>query len=160
MHHCAARGAGQLLWLNICEVSERDMVAHAYRKRRGHSTSYRRLRERSCEAVPARGGRVERRAAVLMGVVYFVSIHSWPTVVRKPAGDLYREVPEACRQQSLPGYARAYRAGKGVNPSACLWHRAHSARPSVRLGPLPGPTGHPKTAPRVPGLVEGVSRVR
>ena len=47
---------------------------------------------------------------------------------------------------------------RSLNPSACLWHRAHSARPSVRLGPLPGPTGHPKTAPRVPGLVEGVSR--
>ena len=60
MHHCAARGAGQLLWLNICEVSERDMVAHAYRKRRGHSTSYRRLRERSCEAVPARARGAKR----------------------------------------------------------------------------------------------------
>ena len=115
MHHCAARGAGQLLWLNICEVSERDMVAHAYRKRRGHSTSYRRLRERSCEAVPARGGRVERRAAVLMGVVYFVSIHSWPTVVRKPAGDLYREVPDASRYYTL--FLFKYQedvAGKGV----------------------------------------------
>ena len=112
MHHCAARGAGQLLWLNICEVSERDMVAHAYRKRRGHSTSYRRLRERSCEAVPARGGRVERRAAVLMGVVYFVSIHSWPTVVRKLAGDLYREVPDA--HQILFTLA-LIRMGKGLS---------------------------------------------
>ena len=111
MHHCAARGAGQLLWLNICEVSERDMVAHAYRKRRGHSTSYRRLRERSCEAVPARGGRVERRAAVLMGVVYFVYIHSRPTVVRKPAGDLYREVPEAYKILFI---CALIRMGKGL----------------------------------------------
>ena len=30
-----------------------------------------------------------------MGVVYFVSIHSWPTVVRKPVGKVYRDVTEA-----------------------------------------------------------------
>ena len=117
MHHCAAIGAGQLLWLNICEVSERDMVAHAYRKRRGHSTSYRRLRERSCEAVPARGGRVERRAAVLMGVVYFASIYSRPTAVRKPAGDLYRDVPDA--HQILLVLA-LIGPGKGLTPKPSL----------------------------------------
>ena len=103
MHHCAARGAANSLSLNVCEVSEHDIVAHAYRKRRSHSTSCRRLRERSCEAFPARGGRVERRAAVLMGVVYFACIHYRPAVVRIPAGDLYREVTEAC--QILPYYA-------------------------------------------------------
>ena len=50
--------------------------------------------------VPGKGpgtgsGRVERRAAVLPGFVYFVFIHTRPTVVRKPAGEVYRDVTEA-----------------------------------------------------------------
>ena len=50
--------------------------------------------------VPGKGpgtgsGRVERRAAVLPGFVYFVSIHTRPTVVRGPAGEVYRDVTEA-----------------------------------------------------------------
>ena len=52
--------------------------------------------------VPGKGpgtgsGRVERRAAVLLGFVYFVSIHTWPTVVREPAGEVYRDVTEATK---------------------------------------------------------------
>ena len=43
------------------------------------------------------GGRVERRAAVLPGFVYFVSIHTRPTVVRGPAGEVYRDVTEATK---------------------------------------------------------------
>ena len=53
------------------------------------------LRERSFEAVPAGGGRVERRAAVLPGFVYFVSIHTVPPVPRGPVGKIYRGVAEA-----------------------------------------------------------------
>ena len=52
--------------------------------------------------VPGRGkgpgtgsGRVERRAAVLPGFVYFVSIHKVPPVPRGPVGKVYRDVPEA-----------------------------------------------------------------
>ena len=52
-------------------------------------------RERSSEALSARGGRVERRAAVLPGFVYFLSIHTRPTVVRGPAGEVYMDVAEA-----------------------------------------------------------------
>ena len=45
--------------------------------------------------VPGKGpgtgsGRVERRAAVLPGFVYFLSIQYRPTVVRGPAGEVYR----------------------------------------------------------------------
>ena len=47
------------------------------------------------EPVPARGGRVELREAVLPGFVYFVSIHTRPTVVRGPAGEVYKDVPVA-----------------------------------------------------------------
>ena len=50
--------------------------------------------------VPGKGpgtgsGRVERRAAVLPGFVYFVSIHTRPTVVWKSTGEVYRDVTEA-----------------------------------------------------------------
>ena len=52
--------------------------------------------------VPGKGpgtgsGRVERRAAVLPGFVYFVSIHTVSPVPRGPVGKVYRDVPEACR---------------------------------------------------------------
>ena len=55
--------------------------------------------------VPGKGpgtgsGRVERRAAVLPGFVYFVSIHTVPPVPRGPVGKVYRDVPEA--YQTLP----------------------------------------------------------
>merc|ERR1712185_552057 len=50
--------------------------------------------------VPGKGpgtgsGRVERRAAVLLGFAYFVSIHTVPPVPRGPVGKVYRDVPEA-----------------------------------------------------------------
>ena len=50
--------------------------------------------------VPRKGpgtgmGRVERRAAVLPGFVYFLSIHTAPPVPRGPVGKVYRDVTEA-----------------------------------------------------------------
>ena len=50
--------------------------------------------------VPGKGpgtgsGRVERRAAVLPGFVYFLSIHMVPPVPRGPVGKVYRDVMEA-----------------------------------------------------------------
>ena len=55
-------------------------------------------------------GRVERRAAVLPGFVYFVSIHTRPTVVRGPAGEVYRDVAD--RSLSLVSY-RILWSGRG-----------------------------------------------
>ena len=68
--------------------------------------------------VPGKGpgtgsGRVERRAAVIPGFVYFVSIHNRPTVVRGPAREVYRDVTEATGL--LFEYTRTW-AGRGVNP--------------------------------------------
>ena len=57
------------------------------------------------------GGRVERRAAVLPGFVYFVSIHTVPPVPRGPVGKVYRDVPEA--YQTLPPL-KGGRGGKGL----------------------------------------------
>ena len=50
--------------------------------------------------VPGKGpgtgsGRVGRRAAVLPGFVYFVSIRTVPPVPRGPVGKVYRDVTEA-----------------------------------------------------------------
>ena len=50
--------------------------------------------------VPGKGpgtgsGRVERRAAVLPGFAYVVSIHTVPPVPRGPVGKVYRDVPGA-----------------------------------------------------------------
>ena len=52
--------------------------------------------------VPGKGpgtgsGRVERRAEVLPGFVYFVSIHTVPPVPRGPVGEVYRDSTEAKR---------------------------------------------------------------
>ena len=54
----------------------------------------------TAQRVPGKGpgtgsGRVERRAAVIPGFVYFVSIHTVPPVPRGPVGKVYREVQEA-----------------------------------------------------------------
>ena len=56
-------------------------------------------------------GRVERRAAVLPGFVYFVCIHKVPPVPRGPVGKVYRDVPEA-RKVLL--YCAMIRVGKGL----------------------------------------------
>ena len=56
-------------------------------------------------------GRVERRAAVLPGFVYFVSIHKVPPVPRGPVGKVYRDVPEAYK--TLPPL-KGGRPGKGL----------------------------------------------
>ena len=66
--------------------------------------------------VPGKGpgtgsGRVERRAAVLLGFIYFVSIHKVPPVPRGPVGKVYRDVTEA--YQTLPDCAMG-REGKGL----------------------------------------------
>ena len=50
---------------------------------------------------------MERRAAVLPGFVYFVSIHTRPTVVRGPAGEVYRDVTEATELLVSLGYLKA-----------------------------------------------------
>ena len=60
--------------------------------------------------VPGKGpgtgsGRVERRAAVLPGFVYFVSIHTVPPVPRGPVGKVYRDVPEAYQTLLLRKYS-------------------------------------------------------
>ena len=52
----------------------------------------------TAQRVPGKGpgtgsGRVERRAAVLPGFVYFVSIHTVSPVPRGPVGKVYRDVP-------------------------------------------------------------------
>ena len=67
--------------------------------------------------VPGKGpgtgsGRVERRAAVLPGFVYFVSIHTVSPVPRGSVGKVYRDVPEA--YQSLSRCAGG-RGGKGLS---------------------------------------------
>ena len=66
--------------------------------------------------VPGKGpgtgsGRVERRAAVLLGFVYFVSIHTVPPVPRGPVGKVYRDVPGA--YQTLVNCAKTS-VGKGL----------------------------------------------
>ena len=67
--------------------------------------------------VPGKGlgtgsGRVGRRAAVLPGFVYFVSIHTVPPVPRGPVGKVYRDVPEAYKPLFL---FNRKRGGKGLN---------------------------------------------
>ena len=66
--------------------------------------------------VPGKGpgtgsGRVGRRAAVLPGFAYFVSIRTVPPVPRGPVGKVYRDVPEA-RKTLVP--SDGTRAGKGL----------------------------------------------
>ena len=63
---------------------------------------YRRLREVSSGCVPARGVRVERRAAGTTGRMSFVSIHNRSTVTRDPPPELYRDVRNAYK--TLVGY--------------------------------------------------------
>ena len=66
--------------------------------------------------VPGKGpgtgsGRVERRAAVLPGFVYFVSIHTVPPVPRGPVGKVYGDVTEAYQILLL---FKSSRVGKGL----------------------------------------------
>ena len=66
--------------------------------------------------VPGKGpgtgsGRVGRRAAVLPGFLYFVSIHKVPPVPRGPVGKVYRDVPEA-RKARIP--LKGIQMGKGL----------------------------------------------
>ncbi len=66
--------------------------------------------------VPGKGpgtgsGRVERRAAVLPGFVYFVSIHKVPPVPRGPVGKVYRDVRRSPR---MPGVLWYTSKGKGL----------------------------------------------
>ena len=70
--------------------------------------------------VPGKGpgtgsGRVERRAAVLPGFVYFVSIHTRPTVVRGPAGEVYRDVTDVPEATGHPGAVYCTLGGKGLS---------------------------------------------
>ena len=53
------------------------------------------IREVSFGCVPARGVRVERRAAGTTGRKSFVSVHTRPTVTRDPLPELYRDVGDA-----------------------------------------------------------------
>ena len=76
--------------------------------------------------VPGKGpgtgsGRVERRAAVLPGFVYFVSIRIRPTVAREPSPEVYRAVREA-RGATIPTVG--IRKGKGLKGR--LWHMWHT----------------------------------
>ena len=80
-------------------------------KRRSVTPCYRRLREVSSGCVPARGVRVERRAACTTGRKSFVSIHTWPTVTRDPPQELYRDVRDAYK--ILHGF-KTIRVGKGL----------------------------------------------
>ena len=48
---------------------------------------------------------------MLPGFVYFVSIHTRPTVVRGPAGEVYRDVTEATGH---PGAVYCTLGGKGL----------------------------------------------
>ena len=66
--------------------------------------------------VPGKGpgtgsGRVERRAAVLPGFVYFVSIRTVPPVPRGPVGKVYRAVRDA-RKTLIP--SDGITGGKGL----------------------------------------------
>ena len=62
----------------------------------------------TAQRVPGKGpgtgsGRVERRAAVLPGFVYFVFIHKVPPVPRGPVGKVYRDVPGAYQTRVSSG---------------------------------------------------------
>ena len=50
---------------------------------------------RKCPGTGSGRVTVKRRAAVLPGFVYFVSIHTVSPVPRGPVGEVYRDVPEA-----------------------------------------------------------------
>ena len=73
-------------------------------------------RDGTARRVPRKGpgtgsGRVERRAAVLPGFVYFVSIHTVPPVPRGPVGKVYRDVTEARKVLIV---FKTIRVGKGL----------------------------------------------
>ena len=75
---------------------------------------YRRLREVSSGCVPARGVRVERRAAGTTGRRSFVSIHTRVTVTRDPPPELYRDVRDTYK---TPIILSMIREGKGLTKS-------------------------------------------
>ena len=82
----------------------------------------------TAQRVPGKGpgtgsGRVERRAAVLPGFVYFVSIHTVPPVPRGPVGKVYRDVPErgGGLHQTLVNCARTS-VGKGLTQTELKLH--------------------------------------
>ena len=79
---------------------------------------HRRLQEVSSGCVPARGVRVERRAAGTTGCKSFVSIHTRSTVTRDPPPELYRDVRDAYKTLSLDCDTGVTRVVKGLTYSS------------------------------------------
>ena len=86
------------------------------------------------EAVPGRGGRVERRAAGKTGRVRFVSIHTRPTVARDLPPEVYRAVRDARKALVMTVMTST---GKGLNCRVkplpkCLWQAALPTSQQIR----------------------------
>ena len=87
------------------------------------------LREVPSEAIPGRGGRVERRAAGPTGRRSFVSIHTRPTVPRNPPPEVYRVVRDARKTNVVSDTTWG---GKGLNIFSNVFRPRPAGRAKLR----------------------------